>query len=876
MLKDPIYVFTHGAMYINIPTNNVNKFIDSHTGLQNNKTLQNGYLNRKKRDGDDYHLTIIEPQEMKTLTKNGEHIQSEKIKDLIDLFMIGIGFAAHGTSSCIYIVCVSEQLSQFRFDLGLNHKDLHITLGFIDADIYSVDKSLKTIISHDPIIIINHINGMMDKIKTHTNYYPVIKWFLQKDEEGQLCEELKESTSLKLIDSLNFDHSLHQSAINYLVEKEKNYLSALYYESKYLSKTNKLSHYDIHNIFSDKIRECNPIIRDVDADIIKKTLNVLNYPLSNNIKWLYELGYEKSRTYFWYEYSITSKLLKWFESPRNFSFVTENLSGSSIPDKEEDIDFFNCVGISQIITLMETPLNDIIQKKIKSHKIKYSFFPIDDRTPPSFDQMREITKLIAQCKDKHNINNRGKIVIHCKGGVGRTATILIAYLVTLGKTRTESTMLLQKRRTILSNKQEEFLKEWTSQTFVMDSHQVNIHKDISSVKQKSKIKLPQLIILVGLPASGKTTFAQTIDDQIANVQRINQDEIRTKGKCDELFSKYTKNINQTVILDRCNLTINERRYWLDLNNTNEKNVWCIHFASNPEECKWRIKNRKDHPTVTDSLQGQRLIENISNTLQVPTIEEGFSQIDVIESFKDANFLLLKIGCSINHLVEINHDHIIKFPRTKHLHNLGSVQRDDLMAPSSKIEIFLKSFLYIEEKIDGANLGISIKDFKLTAQNRSHYVNSSYHSQFKPLDKWLIDHSQDLWEILQDETKILYGEWVYAKHSIHYTDLPDYFIAFDLWDMVEKRFYSRQRLENILANTSIKYIPLVCSGSFASMNEILKFVTTKSQFYNGPIEGVYIRICDNMWLTDRAKIVRNDFLSGNEHWTKNIMTINKVV
>lgn len=844
MFQHPVFV--RGTMYLNIPTNNIKEFIDSHQELQHNKIFQNGSMNREKRDGSEYHLTIIEPQEMKSLTKNNTERIYDKIKDSVDLSMIGIGSVTNETSSCIYIICISEQLNEFRRELGLKDKDLHITLGFTNTDIHATDKSINTMIMYNP----NTIIDMMTKIKIGINYYPLIHWFLETND--QRFEKTQKELSLKLIDSLEFGHHLHHKAVLFLINKEFNYLIAMYYESKYFSKS-KQNHAEVHCKFADMIRKQNLIIRDSDETIVEKTLNILNFPLVNNVKWLYELGSERSRTYYWYEYN---GVFKWYESPRNFSFVTDNLCGSSIPDKEDNIDFFHHVGINHIITLMETPLSDTIQKKIKSFRIKYSFFSIDDRKPPTFDQMTEIISLIQ---------NNGKVLVHCKGGVGRTATILIAYLVTIGKSRDDSTLILQKRKTILSDSQEDFLKEWTNRKF---------NNLAMNNKKHAKIKLPQLIMLVGLPASGKTTFSKTIEDQIINIQRINQDEIRTKGKCEELFSKYTKT-NQTVILDRCNLTINERKYWLDLNNHSERNCWCIYFVSNPEECKWRIKNRKNHPTVTDANQGIGLITSIGNTLQAPTINEGFSHIETIESFKDANNLLLKIGCCIDDLIEVNHDQIIKFPRTRHLYNLGAVQRDDLMVPADEIQNFLKCQIYLEEKIDGANLGISIKNYKLVAQNRSHFVNSSYHPQFKCLDKWLIDHSQDLWEILQDETKILYGEWVYAKHSIYYTELPDYFIAYDIWDAVEKRFYSRRRLEETLGNLSIKFVPLIYSGSFDSVNDILKYVILGSKFYDGPIEGIYIRVCDNMWLKERAKIVRNDFLSGNEHWTKNIMTINKI-
>jgi hypothetical protein len=52
-------------------------------------------------------------------------------------------------------------------------------------------------------------------------------------------------------------------------------------------------------------------------------------------------------------------------------------------------------------------------------------------------------------------------------------------------------------------------------------------------------------------------------------------------------------------------------------------------------------------------------------------------------------------------------------------------------------------------------------------------------QFKSIESWAASKPQ-LWELLSKDV-ILFGEWMYAKHSIHYTRLPDYFIAFDIYD-----------------------------------------------------------------------------------------------
>lgn len=162
----------------------------------------------------------------------------------------------------------------------------------------------------------------------------------------------------------------------------------------------------------------------------------------------------------------------------------------------------------------------------------------------------------------------------------------------------------------------------------------------------------------------------------------------------------------------------------------------------------------------------------------------------------------------------------------------------------------------------------MRNNKLCAQNRSHFVTSAYHTQFKHLDKWLNRHADELWAVLDSDRYILYGEWVYARHSIHYKKLPDWFVAFDMFDKMEGKFWSRPRLEAHLDGTSIHLIPLVARRSFDNIEQLRALVQTPSQFYDGPVEGVYLRRChDSEWLTERGKIVRSDFLSGNEFWSK---------
>ena len=174
------------------------------------------------------------------------------------------------------------------------------------------------------------------------------------------------------------------------------------------------------------------------------------------------------------------------------------------------------------------------------------------------------------------------------------------------------------------------------------------------------------------------------------------------------------------------------------------------------------------------------------------------------------------------------DSLFKFPRTRHLFDAGGsgVSRDDLLMDASEEKRFYSTrqqqiLVAVEEKVDGANLGISIgSDMKVYVQNRSHYVNSKTHRQFSALDSWLAEHSSSLYDVLEPGRHVLFGEWLYAKHSIHYKELPGYFLAFDIYDKKTNQFYSwRERNRLLESSTNIPTVRLVKETTFSGRDDV---------------------------------------------------------
>jgi len=183
---------------------------------------------------------------------------------------------------------------------------------------------------------------------------------------------------------------------------------------------------------------------------------------------------------------------------------------------------------------------------------------------------------------------------------------------------------------------------------------------------------------------------------------------------------------------------------------------------------------------------------------------------------------------------------------------------------------------VEEKLDGANLGISLAHHDaLQAQNRGQYLATPYTGQFARLPAWLAQHEDGLRAVLTPNL-ILFGEWCAARHSLDYTALPDWFLLFDVYDRDAGRFWhSTQR--NALANSAgLTTVPMVLRGktTLSTLKQIL--ASQQSRYRHGPMEGLVIRResadCDA-----RAKIVRADFTQAiDDHWRKRAIEWNRIV
>ena len=183
----------------------------------------------------------------------------------------------------------------------------------------------------------------------------------------------------------------------------------------------------------------------------------------------------------------------------------------------------------------------------------------------------------------------------------------------------------------------------------------------------------------------------------------------------------------------------------------------------------------------------------------------------------------------------NQDKIIKYPRTPHLQG-SRLQPGDEDLSQRPFSDIAGRHVVLEEKIDGANCAISFsQDGELRLQSRGHFLTGGYRERhYDLLKQWAIVHQDAFYAVLGCRY-IMYGEWMYAKHSIYYDSLPHYFMEFDVLDRDAGKFLDTLARHKLLASLPVCHVPVLASGVFRNISDILQYLGDSRYITPGHIE-----------------------------------------
>lgn len=196
--------------------------------------------------------------------------------------------------------------------------------------------------------------------------------------------------------------------------------------------------------------------------------------------------------------------------------------------------------------------------------------------------------------------------------------------------------------------------------------------------------------------------------------------------------------------------------------------------------------------------------------------------------------------------------LFKYPKTFHLNWSPGLTNDDKIIPS--INQFINQEIVVTCKFDGEN----------TSMYSDHYHARSLDSKNHPSRNYV----KSLWgEVKHNipEGFRICGENLFAKHSIHYHNLPSYFLVFAIYDENNTCLSWSETLE-YAKMLDLLTVPVLYRGIW---NEEKVKDCWKENYLDDEQEGYVVRLANSFHYKDHilstAKFVRKNHVQTSEHW-----------
>jgi predicted kinase len=129
----------------------------------------------------------------------------------------------------------------------------------------------------------------------------------------------------------------------------------------------------------------------------------------------------------------------------------------------------------------------------------------------------------------------------------------------------------------------------------------------------------EIVILTGIPGSGKSTFAKT---EFPNYLRINLDTIRSRRKEEKLLGEALE-AGRSVVIDNTNITIASRKKYIDLAKKHGVRVRSIYLDCPLDLARSRNAKRLGKEKVPDFV-----LKIYMKKLVIPAVHEGFDTVEI--------------------------------------------------------------------------------------------------------------------------------------------------------------------------------------------------------------------------------------------------------
>ncbi len=194
---------------------------------------------------------------------------------------------------------------------------------------------------------------------------------------------------------------------------------------------------------------------------------------------------------------------------------------------------------------------------------------------------------------------------------------------------------------------------------------------------------------------------------------------------------------------------------------------------------------------------------------------------------------------------------VKYPRTLHHPSSPGVGHDDKIARD--LSAFEGAEVIVTEKMDGENISIYSDGY------HARSLDTGYH----PSRDWLAAYQAERGYRLPQGHRIC-GEYLYARHSIAYQNLPSFFLGFSAWDKTNSCLSWDDTLA-LFADVEISPTPTIYRGKWRDglVENLAKELNLQQQ--EGLVVRIAARFSFNEFQRSLVKWVRADHVISDTHW-----------
>lgn len=156
-----------------------------------------------------------------------------------------------------------------------------------------------------------------------------------------------------------------------------------------------------------------------------------------------------------------------------------------------------------------------------------------------------------------------------------------------------------------------------------------------------------------------------------------------------------------------------------------------------------------------------------------------------------------------------------------------------------------------------------KTMRVYLNNLLPNLNNPSAAQFASAWNWMHQNKSMFLNLDQHGPYSVYGEWMVQQHGMEYDALPDWFIAYDVYDFEKGHYIDPKKADEVLRTCGFFVVPTLLYGKLDGYETLETMANGLSEYTVGAKrEGIVVKVSNGEAVTTKFKMVRQGFEQGS--------------